>query len=94
MKRAPPTPTLRRYEQKEMLEQLKELLARFPGTVPVFLRLEMSEQPSIRLKLSEQFKVEPRQELLEELSQLLGEEAVIVKRQPPASPQPRPWVAA
>ena len=78
--------------EKELLEQLKSLLARFPGAVPIYLRLEMPAEPSMRLRLAENFKVEPRQELLEELGRLLGEESVIVKRQPPTAPplfQPR-----
>ncbi len=83
---------LRRHGQKELLEELKALLARFPGQVPIYLRVETAEQPSLRLKLSEDFKVEPRQELLEELNRLLGEESVVIKRQStePAKPfQPR-----
>jgi len=76
---------LRRYEEKEMLEQLKGLLARFPGAVPITLRLEMPERSTVRLKLAEHFKVEPRQELLEELGQLLGEEAVVITRQAPSA---------
>jgi DNA polymerase-3 subunit alpha len=71
--------------EKELLEQLKALLAKFPGGIPVYLRLEMPKEPSMRLKLAEGFKVEPRQELLEALGELLGEESVIVKRQPPQS---------
>ena len=74
--------------EKESLEQLKGLLARFPGTVPIYLRIDIPHQPSTRLKLSEDFKVEPRQELLEELGRLLGEEAVVIKRQPPKPPAP------
>ncbi len=69
--------------EKELLEQLKELLSRFPGTVPVYLKLELAEQPSMRLKLAEQFKVDPNQELLDTLGRLLGEEAVVIHRQPP-----------
>ena len=67
---------------KEFLEQLKELLARYPGTVPVYLRLELPQEPAMQLKLSEGFKVDPRLELLEALSQLLGEEGVMLKRRP------------
>jgi len=51
--------------------------------VPIYFRVEMSEQPSMRLRLAESFKVEPKPELLEALGQLLGEEAVLIKRQPP-----------
>jgi len=74
--------------EKESLEQLKGLLVRFPGTVPIYLRLDLPHGPSTRLKLSEDFKVEPRQELLEALGKLLGEEAVVIKRQPPKPPAP------
>jgi DNA polymerase-3 subunit alpha len=74
---------LQSRENKELLEQLKQLLARFPGTVPIYLRLDLPQEPSMRLRLPEHLKVEPRQELLEELSRLLGAEAVIIKRQPP-----------
>jgi len=72
---------LRRHGEKALLEQLKALLARFPGSVPIYLRLELPSEPSMRLKLAEDFKVEPKQELLEELSQLLGDKSVIIKRQ-------------
>jgi DNA polymerase-3 subunit alpha len=66
------------------LEELKTLLGRFPGSVPVYLRLELGpHEPPMRMKLAEAFKVEPNQELLEELGRLLGEAAVIIKRQPP-----------
>ncbi len=68
--------------ERELLEQLKDLLARFPGAVPIYLKLELPHASSVRLKLAESFKIEPRQELLDELSKLLGEEAVIIKRQP------------
>ena len=64
------------------MEELKGLLSRFPGRVPIYLKLEMPEQPSMRLKLAENFKVEPRQELLEALHRLLGESSVVIKRQP------------
>jgi DNA polymerase-3 subunit alpha len=80
---------LNQHGQRELLEQLKGLLAKFPGAVPVYLRLQMPDRPSaMRLKLAEEFKVEPRQELLEELDQLLGEDSVVIKRQPPKPPQP------
>ena len=68
--------------ERDLLEQLKGLLAKFPGVTPIYLRLEIPREPSLRLKLAEGFKVEPRQELLEALSQLLGDEAVVLKRQP------------
>ena len=74
--------------EKELLEQLKTLLAKFPGSVPMYFRLEIPKEPSMRLKLAEGFKVDPRQELLEELRLLLGDDAVVIKRQPPRAPAP------
>jgi len=71
---------------KELLEQLKGLLARFPGAIPIYFSLQVSQEAPTRLRLAEQFKVEPRQELLEALHQLLGEEAVSITRQPPKPP--------
>ncbi len=73
--------------EKDLLEQLKELLAKFSGSVPVYLRLEAPEEPSMRLRLAESFRVEPRQELLEELNRLLGEGSVVIRRQPPKPSQ-------
>jgi DNA polymerase-3 subunit alpha len=78
--------------EKERLEQLKGLLSRFAGPLPVYLRLEMPQEPSMRLKLAEQFRVTPSQELLETLEKLLGEDAVVVKRQPPMAMRPRSYV--
>jgi len=74
--------------EKELLEQLKGLLARFPGAVPIYLRLELPQEPSMRLRLAEEFKVEPKQELLEELDRLLGAGSIVIKRQPPKPAQP------
>jgi DNA polymerase-3 subunit alpha len=76
------------HGQKTQVEQLKELLARSPGSLPVYLRLEVpgAEAPT-RLKLPEAFKIELRQELLEQLYQLLGEEAVLLTRQAPKMAQ-------
>ncbi|MBI4597850.1 MAG: DNA polymerase III subunit alpha [Candidatus Omnitrophica bacterium] len=72
--------------EKELLGQLKELLAKFPGAVPTYLRVQGTEQPLMRLRLSDQYKVEPKPELLDELGRLLGDESVVITRQPPKPP--------
>ncbi len=74
--------TIRSGSQKERLEQLKQMLPRFPGTIPVYLRLEMGQPSPMRLQLSDEFKVDIRQELLDELHRLLGEDAVAIKQTP------------
>ena len=67
--------------ERELLEQLKGLLTRFPGSLPIYLTLALPQQQPMRLKLAEGFRVEPRPELLEELERLLGNEGVIIRRQ-------------
>ena len=79
---------IRHSEDKQHLEELKELLARFPGSVPVYLRLETPGQASMQLKLSEQFQVDPTPEVLDELVRLFGEAAIVIKRLPPKAPAP------
>ena len=70
------------------LEELKGLLSRHPGGVPVYLRLELGAyEAPMRMKLPDEFKVEPGPELLDELGRLLGDEAVVIKRLSPSRPQ-------
>ena len=73
-----PTPTI----ERDALEQLKKLLGKFPGPLPIFLTLHLPQEQPMRLKLAEEFKVDPHPELLDELERLLGEEGVHIRRQP------------
>jgi len=66
--------------ERELLGQLKGLLARFPGGMPIYLKVDVPNEPSLRLRLAEEFKVDPRQELVEELIRLLGDRAVVFQR--------------
>jgi DNA polymerase-3 subunit alpha len=85
---------LRGRNEQSKLESLKALLGRHRGGIPVYLRIELGgDEPPRRMRLPEEFNVEPGHELIEELTGLLGEEAVVIKRQPPSKPltpfQPR-----
>ena len=73
---------------KSRLEEIKELLGRHSGSVPVYFRLEVPGQAAMQLKLAEQFRIDPTQELFEEFIRLFGESGISVKRQPqkPATP--------
>lgn len=68
-------------EKKNVLDKLKLLLSRFQGNVPIFLRIEIPQESSVKLRLSESFKIDPCEELLQELKQLLGSHCVILRRQ-------------
>jgi len=66
--------------ERDFLEQLKALLSRFPGTVPIYLTIRIPKEHPMRLKFAEGFKIEPHPELIEELGKLLGEEQVVILR--------------
>ena len=68
--------------ERQLLEQLRSLLTKFPGSIPIYLTLATPHEHPMRLKLAEGFKIEPHPELLEELGRLLGDEGVIIRRQP------------
>jgi DNA polymerase-3 subunit alpha len=69
------------------LEAIKTLLATCPGRIPTYLRLELPQEAPVRIKLPEEFRVEPKPDLLESLMQLLGEGCLTIKRQPPTPPR-------
>ena len=80
---------LHERHDKNLLERLKEILATSSGPVPVFLRLDVVGQPSMRMRLAEPFKIAPTAELLDALERLLGgAHAVVVKRSPGKPPTP------
>ena len=80
---------IRTPDATAQLEAIKALLAKSPGRVPTYLRLELPQEQPVRLKLPDEFRVEPKPDLLESLMHLLGEDALAIKRQP--SPPPRPF---
>lgn len=70
------------------LDQLKSVLLRFPGVVPVFLNVPVEDQPRMRLRLADSFKVEVCQGLIDEIETLIGEDQCRVQRREPAQPEP------
>jgi len=76
--------------EREFLNQLKGLLSRYPGSIPVYLTIAVAASETTSLRLAEQFQIDPAPELLAELEGLLGENEVIIRRQP--LPKSRPFV--
>ena len=72
--------------ERDLLVRLKELLGRFPGPVPVYLTLETPSLTPMSVKLDEAFKIQVNPELLDELHRLVGEEGVVIRRQPLTNP--------
>jgi len=60
----------------DLIGRLKGVLANHPGTIPVFLHMVKENRHKV-LKLSDEFRVEPRSALYAELRELLGPKAVL-----------------
>ena len=86
--------------ERQFLEDLRSILHRFPGQVPIYMKVDVPDAKPVYFKLPEELRVEPQPELLEALGQLFGREDVIIKRQPlntlpqPALDKPRHAVLA
>ncbi len=74
--------------ERALLEQLRGLLGRFPGSVPIYLTVSVPEALPTRLKLPDEFNVQPQQELLEALDQLFGPESVRIRSHQLRTAQP------
>ncbi|MBI2884899.1 MAG: DNA polymerase III subunit alpha [Candidatus Omnitrophica bacterium] len=74
--------------ERTMLEQLRGLLGRFPGSVPIYLTVAVPEGLPTRLKLPEEFNVQPHQDLLEALDELFGPEGVRIRSHQVRAAQP------
>jgi DNA polymerase-3 subunit alpha len=74
-----------------LLVRLKELLAQFPGAIPVFVDVT-AEAGSTRLKLGDGYRVDGSPPLVAELRRLLGPSAV--RFESPEVPAPAPAMAS
>ncbi len=63
----------------EHLEQIRDLLRRYPGHLPVLLCLEQASGEVVYLKTSEEFRVQPDEHLIRELRHLVGEHTIFLK---------------
>lgn len=58
--------------EKKMLGELKDILIKYPGKLPVYLNLINSDKKITEVLLGEDFKVEPIENLIIDLEDLLG----------------------
>ena len=61
------------------LEQIKMILARYPGPVPVVICLGFPGGEKVFVDTAESFEVTPTEAMISELEHLLGEESVDVQ---------------
>jgi hypothetical protein len=75
-----------RQTDLSLMAKIKEALSRFPGGVPVLLRVDVQGQDPIRMRLAEDLRVDVQQDLLDMLWQLLGPQGLLLKKQPLSRP--------
>lgn len=68
----------------EKLNGLKEILARYPGPVPVVVCLELPSAQKVFLSAADSLRVTPQEKMTLEIERLLGEGSVYVKVNPSA----------
>ncbi len=63
----------------EHLEQMGELLRRYPGNLPVLLCMEQTSGEVVYIKTSDEFHVKADEQLIHELRRMVGEHSVFLK---------------
>jgi len=58
---------------QDFINRLKNVLVAFPGNIPVFFHFQHPEIKFVRVKLGKDFRIEPQEDLIKEVSSLLGE---------------------
>lgn len=58
---------------QEKLKDLKEKLARFPGKVPVYLKLNTQSHKGVQILVGEDLFVAPNEDLMNEIKELVGD---------------------
>jgi DNA polymerase-3 subunit alpha len=62
--------------EKAVLENLKKILSRYPGRVPVYLEFKKPDGKKVMLSLGQTFYVEPHDGLVKDIEKLLGRDVV------------------
>jgi len=65
--------------EEDSLDKLKGLLTHYPGKVPVELLFDRPNQQKVSLFVDDKYNIEPKNELFDEIEQLLGKGVVSLK---------------
>ena len=60
--------------KKEVLDELKAKLQKFPGRTPVFVNVNTKANKSVQIKVGENYQVSPNEILMNEIKDLVGKE--------------------
>jgi len=64
--------------ERNRFEDLKQKLSSFPGTIPVYLKIDTESHKSVQILVGEDFFVSPNEELMNEIKELIGKESLSV----------------
>lgn len=62
--------------EETSLEALKEILVKYPGSLPVYLNFQKPDKSETEVLLGEDFKINPNQGLIADIENLLGLDAI------------------
>jgi len=65
--------------EKGVLDNLKKVLARYPGRVPVYLKFKKPDGENITLSIGEALAVEPHEGLVRDIEKIFGRDVVTFK---------------
>jgi hypothetical protein len=60
------------------LEDLKKKLAKYPGKVPVYLKMNTKNNKSVEILVGEELFVSPNENLMNEIKDIIGKECLTV----------------
>ncbi|MBI4974921.1 MAG: hypothetical protein HZC19_03885, partial [Candidatus Omnitrophica bacterium] len=65
--------------EKHILDNLKKVLSRYPGRVPVYLTFKKPDGKNVTLSIGKTFSVEPHDGLVRDIEKIFGRDVVTFK---------------
>ena len=65
--------------EKDALDTIKGILSQYRGSIPVFITITTPDEKRINIQASDDFRVQPSDNLIKDLEELLGEGAVTLR---------------
>ncbi len=65
--------------EKNVLDNLKRVLSRYPGKVPVYLRFKKPDGKNVTLSVGDSFCVEPHEGLIRDIEKIFGRDVISFK---------------
>lgn len=69
----------KRDEKPTLLQEVQQVLARYPGPVPVHLHLHLNDGRRVQVQVNSDLAAQPTEELMQEMEQLVGAQNVVLE---------------